>query len=358
MRFLFPPRVLLLPFLLFFLVVRLYGPDGTMLCQAFSSSGGMAEINDCPLPSNGTYTILSADYNYSETGNYGLYLQRLNNPESSTVLGYGQNIGGEISFAAEMDTYTFSGVAGEWVLINLAVTLGTLDPQIRLYRPDGTLLCNASNSNGGFAEITNCQLSDTGTYTLLVNDYGDIDPGNYRLYLQRLTDAVNTTPLSFGVPLAADIALASEIDTYTFNATAGDRVLIDMAVSSGLLDPQIRLFGPNGTQVCQDYKTSGGAAEIADCQLPATGTYQILAGDYGSTETGNYGIFLQRLNQPGNSTVVTYGQNITRDIILTAEMDTFTFVGTANDWVVIDMAVTLGGLDPQIRLFRPDGTQF
>ena len=336
--------------------VRLYGPDGIMLCQAYSGSGGMAEINDCPLPSNGTYTILFADYYYSETGNYGLYLQRLNNPESYTVLAYGQSTGGDISIVPEMGTYTFSGEAGERVLINMAVTLGTLDPQIRLYRPDGTLLCSASYSNGGSAEINNCPLPDTGTYTLLVNDLGDTETGTYRIYLQRLTGALNPTPLSFGLPTTADITLAAEMDTYTFSASVGDRVLVNMAVSSGLLDPFIRLFGPDGTPVCQAQNASSGAAEINDCPLPATGTYQLLAGDYGSTETGNYGIFLQRLNQPGNTTAVTYGQNITKDIILAAEMDTLTFVGTANDRVMIDMAVTLGGLDPQIRLYRPDGT--
>jgi hypothetical protein len=44
--------------------VRLYGPDGTKLCSGWG--GDMAETGNCPLPSNGTYTILADDH-------YGTY---------------------------------------------------------------------------------------------------------------------------------------------------------------------------------------------------------------------------------------------------------------------------------------------
>lgn len=335
--------------------IRLYRPGGTMICEAFYGTGGMAEINDCALPVDGTYTILFADYQYTETGNYGIYLQRLNNPGNASALTYGQTAVGDISLVPEMDAYTLSGEAGQRVMIAMAVTLGALDPQIRLFRPDGTLLC-AGTVAGVSAEINGCLLPSTGTYTLLVNDVGDTEIGNYRLYLQRLTGGANPTPLSFGLPVTTDIALAAEMDTFTFTAAAGDRVLINMAISSGLLDPQVRLYGPNGTLVCQTSSTSGGVAEISECLITESGTHQILASDYGNTETGNYGIFLQRLNQPGNATAISYGQTITRDITYPSEMDTFTFVGSANDRVLIDMAVTLGTLDPQIRLYRPDGT--
>ena len=38
----------------------------------------------------------------------------------------------------EVDTYSFSGTSGGQVLVRMAATSGDLDPQVRVYRPDGT----------------------------------------------------------------------------------------------------------------------------------------------------------------------------------------------------------------------------
>ena len=335
--------------------IRLFGPDGTLVCQAQNASSGMAEINDCPLPATGTYQVLAGDYGSTETGNYGIFLQRLNQPGNATAITYGQNITKDIILAAEMDTFTFTGIANDRVMIDMAVTLGGLDPQIRLYRPDGTLLCSNSNSNGGYAEINNCTLPDTGTYTILAHDYGNTEAGNYRVYLQRLSNPANATPLAFGQTQSGDITLAAEMDAFSFTAAAGDRIIVAMAVSSGLLAPQIRLYDQTGTPVCQGSTSSGGASEINNCPLPVSGIYTIITNDNGNTKTGNYGLYLQRLNNPSGVTSLAYGQTVTGDILGPAEMDTFTFSGQAGERVLINMTVTLGTLDPQIRLYRPNG---
>ena len=188
--------------------VRLYGPDGNMLCQNFSTSGGMAEIYDCPLPSNGTYTILFADYGYSETGNYGLYLQRLNNPENYTILDYGQNTGGDISIAPEMDTFTFSGVAGDRVLINMAVTLGAL---ILKFGCTGRMApCSAVHltATADRRKLTTARFPIRGPIPFWSTILAIPKRGLTVLYLQRLTGALDPTPLSFGLPITADITLS------------------------------------------------------------------------------------------------------------------------------------------------------
>src|SRR5512135_2052528 len=58
--------------------IRVYSPDGTKLCE--TNAPTTAEIASCPLPSTGTYSILAFDsFNGTLTGDYYLYLQRLNN---------------------------------------------------------------------------------------------------------------------------------------------------------------------------------------------------------------------------------------------------------------------------------------
>ena len=70
----------------------------------------------------------------------------------------------------------------------------------------------------------------------------------------------------------------AEMDTYTFTASAGDKVLVRMSKSSGDLWPEIRVYSPDGTKLCEAY--SSATAEIASCTLTSTGTYTILAYDY------------------------------------------------------------------------------
>jgi hypothetical protein len=111
------------------------------------------------------------------------------------------------------------------------------------------------------------------------------------------------TPISYGGTLSGSIDAPDEVDIYSFTATAGDKVVVRMAVTSGALDPEITLYKPdNITLPCSAYYPFGGTAEIASCALPETDTYTIRAGDSGNTDTGSYNLFLQRLNNPGNAT--------------------------------------------------------
>ncbi|MFX0204595.1 MAG: carboxypeptidase-like regulatory domain-containing protein, partial [Candidatus Hodarchaeota archaeon] len=136
----------------------------------------------CTLPKDGTYTILASDSYGDRTGDYCLYLQRLNNPGNKTNISFGETLCNTISDAALMDTYTFTAVADDKVLVSMTRTSGDLLPYIRVYDPDGIFLCEDWLGNPT-AEIPSCTLPKDGTYTILASDsYGD-RTGDYYLYL-------------------------------------------------------------------------------------------------------------------------------------------------------------------------------
>jgi uncharacterized protein YfaP (DUF2135 family) len=332
-------------------LLRLYRPDGTLLCSSPTPANGTTEINGCSLPVTGNYTLLVNDYGNTESGDYTLFSQRLNQPENAATLNFGQTVTGTIDQAAMAKTYAFTAQASDRVLIAMAITSGTLDPQLRLYAPGGALVCAANNVK----EINDCLLPAAGTYTLIANDYGHTETGGYCLHLQHLNNPGNATALSFGQTAAGAIAQAAEMQAYTFTANASDRVLIAMGVGSGTLDPQLRLYGPDGVLVCSRYST-GGWVEITDCPLPLSGTYTLIANDYGNTKTGQYGLYLQRLNQPGNPSALDFGQTVSVAIGQVAEMRTYTFSADSGNRVLISLAVGSGTLDPQLRLYGPGGT--
>jgi hypothetical protein len=332
--------------------IRVYSPDGTRLCEAHS--GIVAEIASCTLPSAGTYSILAYAYYGTDTGNYYLYLQRLNNPGSPVPIAFGQTLSGSILTAAEMDTYTFTASAGDKVLVMMSTSSGSLWEGIRVYSPDGTKLCQAPDSNP--AEIASCTLPSAGTYSILAYDASTSGfTGDYYLYLQRLNNPGSPVPIAFGQTLAGSIITPAEMDTYTFTASAGDKVLVRMGKPTGTLAPAIRVYSPDGTRLCEAH--SGIVAEIASCTLPSAGTYSILAYAYYGTDTGNYYLYLQRLNNPGSPVPIAFGQTLSGSILTPAEMDTYTFTASAGDKVLVMMSTSSGSLWEGIRIYSPDGTK-
>ena len=267
--------------------VRVRDSGGIEQCAAYGTAS--AEIATCTLPGGGTYSILATDRLSAETGDYYLYLQRLNNPGSALPITFGQTLPGSILTPAEMDTYTFTASPGDKVLLRIADTSGDIWPEVRVYDPAGAKQCDAYGTAS--AEIATCTLPGGGTYSILATDRLSAETGDYYLYLQRLNNPGSALPITFGQTLPGSILTPAQMDTYTFTVTTSDTVGVRMRTVSGDLWPGIRLYGPDGTKLCEDEAAS--AAEIAACPLPGSGAYTILAFDsLGGTLTGGYRLYL------------------------------------------------------------------
>ena len=197
-----------------------------------------------------------------------------------------------------MDAFAFTATAGDRVMIAMAVSSGLLDPQIRLYDPEGNLIRQVETTSGGTAEINEFSLPVSGTYALLANDHGNTETGNYGFYLQRLNNPANGIPLGSGQAVDGEINQVAEMKTYTFQANANDRAVFSMKATSGNLDPQVRVYRLNGTLLCWGYYANGGTGQTSTCVFPETGMYTILTNDYGGTDTGGFTL-LSRLPESG-----------------------------------------------------------
>jgi hypothetical protein len=344
--------------------IRLYNSAGTLLVSAANNEcgGSGVELNTALIPANGTYSVWVSDCSNTNTGNYVLYSQRINDPIGAVSLAFGQTVPGTIGFTSQSNTYTFSANAGDEVYLDLVVTSGNLAPKIRLYDPNGTLnTSNANNECGGPAlETTTAQLPATGVYTLLVGDCSDTNTGNYELYSQRTDNpGAPVVPLLFGQTEAGMIGSAGQSNTYTFSANAGDVVYLDLVVTSGNLAPKIRLYDPNGTlNISNANNECGGPAlETTTAQLPVTGVYTLLVGDCSDTNTGNYELYSQRTNNPRVPVVpLLFGQTGAGMIGSAAQSNTYTFSANAGDVIYLDLVVTSGNFAPKIHLYDPNGT--
>jgi hypothetical protein len=176
--------------------------------------------------------------------------------------------------AGDRDVYEFTGQAGDRVFISAKKTSGYLYPYIYLFPSDG------SNFEASGAESVNCQLSQSGTYKIVIQDGDDDGPysdqalqdaGSYNITLLNLTGCS-------GVPIGCDETLSGSLvagdrDVYEFTGQAGDRVFISAKKTSGHLYPYIYLFPSDGS----NFEASG--AESVNCQLSQSGTYKIVIQD-------------------------------------------------------------------------------
>ena len=280
----------------------------------------------------------------------------------SQSLNFGSVETGTIGVAAQTNSYTFSGNAGDVVDFTLA-TSGYLIPKILLYNPNGTLLSsNYGNSpfdcGGSTVEMNTVMLKTAGTYTVDVTDCNSTNTGTYALYSQRTNNPAGATNLPFNQAEAGTISSAAQSSTYTLSANANDEVDFTVATGGGLV-PKIRLYNPNGTLLSSNYGNSpfdcgGSTVEMNTVMLPTTGTYTVLIGDCSDTNTGSFEIYAQKTDSfPG--TPLLFGQVQTGSISLAAQSSTYTLSANANDQVDFTVA-TGGGLVPKIRLYNPNGT--
>ena len=233
----------------------------------------------------------------------------------------GAFVTGAINQAGEVNAYTFSANIGDSILVHAGRSSGDLYPLIRLYGPPGILLGESSGASEAellvtlpdvyrvsfplLAARTGAALAAgesyppgpplaataPGTYTLLISDSGTYT-GGYGLFVQRTNNPGNATAITPGQTLAGTIAEPGQMQTFAFDAAAGDAVQITMARTSGSVYPAIELYDPTGSLVGQN---SGAVQVQVTRTLSAPGVYTILAGDYDGTCTGGYNVNMVRV---------------------------------------------------------------
>jgi MBG domain-containing protein/chitobiase/beta-hexosaminidase-like protein/pre-peptidase len=341
--------------------IQLYNSAGALIASAanYLCSGSTLELNTVKIPASGPYTVDISDCSDTNTGNYALYSQRINNPFPPVAeLTFGQTLSGTIGSAAESNTYTFSANAGDQLDFTLTASSGSLSPKIRIY-PESTGALTASVANylcsGSTIELNTVMIPVTGTYTVLVGDCSDTNTGTYDIYVQRTDNPGQPfVPILPGQTQTGAISLPAQSNTYTFSANAGDVLDFTMVTTSGSLSPEIQLYNPDGTlnSSVANYLCSGSTIEMNPVTLKQKGTYILLVGDCSETITGKYAIYSQRINNPGGIIVpLPPGQTVAGAIASAAQSNTYTFSANAGDQVDFTLTATSGSLSPKIRIY-------
>ena len=166
------------------------------------------------------------------------------------------------------------------------------------------------------------------------------------------------TVLSFGQTASGTISLSSQVDSYTFTASADDVVIITVADTDYSLHPQIQLYDPSLNLLGSAPGNSNNKGTLISSPLPTTGTYTVKVSSWTGASTGGYDLYIQRTNNPSGAANFVFGSAPASLINLPAQSDTYTFSATAGQSIYLAMTTTSGAtMSPAAKIFSPSGSQ-
>ncbi|MFC1475808.1 putative Ig domain-containing protein [Candidatus Zixiibacteriota bacterium] len=348
----------------------LYGPGDTLLDSHYDpwQPGGniyQAYLYDYELKENGIYKIYCSDVGGDATGDYLLSLQCWQHLKlNGQPITYDTAIDTNISVFGQYCAYTFTGAAGERIIVRMLAQTSTLDSELLLYGPGDTLLAGHSDpwNPGGYiyqAYLYDYELPENGTYTIYCSDVEDDATGDYLLSLQCWQHLkLNGQPITYDTAIDTNISVFGQYCAYTFTGAAGERIIVRMLAQTSTLDSELLLYGPGDTLLAghSDPWRPGGniyQAYLYDYELPENGTYTIYCSDVEDDATGSYWLSLQCREEALSrayplpdrdgtliGTLEQYG-DLNAYLILIDKYDTTSIIVTSQN----------GGVQPVLELF-------
>ncbi len=318
------------------------------------------------------------------------------------IIAYGMTVTGNIRDDNPAVAYEFNAQAGDIVTITMNSTVGNLDPYLVLNAPDGeqiTLNDDDPQNDTLNAAIRNVTIPEDGDYVIIATRYGGDDnpsTGRYALTIEQSVPIVATGQLEYGqrvIDTLDDTMFAIE---YSFEASVGDVVNIQMNATTGNLDTLLLLLNEEGDEVTRnddDSDSTGFNSFIRNFIMPSAGTYTIIATRFNEqvgTTTGEFELILtegrdnvevvqqsntplpppptpidntgQQANlplfEPQNiAGTVEIGGEISGSIPVDNGRLLYQFTGEAGQTVTIFMESVTSDLDPLIILLGPSGRE-
>ena len=257
---------------------------------------------------------------------------------------------GAINTNDTSDTWTFHADVGESIHLRMGTTNFT--GQYHLFAPSGALIF----STGGGGDLSTAyEATNSGTFTVSVNSYFAGGMGSYVLHYAKIPGAYvasdDGSAMTNGGNHVGFIELA-DLDLWTFEAVAGDRVFLRMGSSN--VAAQCLLYGPDGTLLA----TSGGGGDVSVGYAATTnGTFTVLVNSYFAGGVGSYVLHYAKI--PGTFVVFDEGGQMTNGVkhvgfIKLADFDLWSFDAAQGDAIVLRLGVT--NFHGQCLLYGPTGS--
>ena len=272
-----------------------------------------------------------------------------------TPITCGTPVHGTFTVLGQLDSYVFSGSAGESVLMT-PIKSSDLCVAADLYDPAGNRIGGTTCGVG-----TSVELPTSGDYTVTV--YGwPRGVGDYALMIQFTTGRC-AVPIGCGQLVTNEIRAPYETDAYSFAANAGDAVVFAAKRLTGDLCGAAMLCDPTGRRLVGTADFGAGCgANSTNITLTTTGTYTIIvydrapAGGLGQN-TGGYVTYWFKINSACNGLLLACGEKFDAAISGRGDVDYFSLVADAGDLIEAHLTGLPASMGPILELYDAAGQE-
>ena len=268
------------------------------------------------------------------------------------AISYDTDITSSLNTLGEAHEYTFSGQAGDRILIRMRGTSNGVDACLDLQSSGGALLA-AKCSGGGIVSIRYTLESDD-TFSIIASDANNNDTGSYGLSLQILNNTDFTEAIDCDSDVIGIFEHQAQMNAYSLEADAEDVVLIQMRGSTNSLESVVELYDPNGILIASG-ESQNSLMQTGPIELPITGTYMLVAMDKHGNDLDTYGLSVQIINRTGCVKEISCGNTTSTSLEQLAEIDAFAFEATAGERIQLQAVTEDVNLELQLQLFDSEG---
>jgi len=285
----------------------------------------------------------------------------------------GETLAGVIDPNGDEDAYTFTGSAGDTVIVEVARTSDAFEPGLDLIDPNLNVETFVHSALfGSRAVLEDHKLLMSGTYTVIVSDsFTDAsNTGEYNITLMKIPGSLNSPEDPDGEEIASGetksgaLGVYGDRDGFQITGAAGDTVILDVARTSGEFEPGLDLYDPAGNlETIVHSVLLDSRAILEDYKLLMSGTYTVVVSDSytDDPDPGGYNVTFMKI--PGslssaadaNGGAIVSGETKTGALGVYGDRDGFIFSGCADESVSLDVRKTFGTFEPGLDLYDPDG---
>jgi large repetitive protein len=296
------------------------------------------------LPNDGLYSIAVRGY-HNAALDYQFRLITQNNNIVPITLGSNSvpnTIIGKIDQKGEVDTYTFNGVTGNKIYLDVLNGVYSSNNIIKIYDPTGRLLFDQNLANGDSNPIV---LTANGEYRVQIDGSGESTDS----YEFGLIDLSQATSLTLDVPITVNLNNGRDTQFYQFTGIAGQRLKFDSLVDNNTAWTLYDSF--------EKVLFNERASTAREVTLMSSGTYLLGIKGNDSTAT-SYQFQVQQLAAATpllfTGTPLAFNTTISGSITSSTPglKVSYTFAGTAGQKIFYD---TLGGDYFRVWIQDPTG---
>jgi von Willebrand factor type D domain len=329
-------------------------PTGATVKASYSCPSSGTAFNTTVLVRTGTFTV-TVDPPGSETGSFTLTVRTPPADATAAATPGGAAVSVTTTTPGQNASVSFTASAGQRVLVSCAESAGVGTATYTLRDPDSEIVATAFSCPSSGTVFDRTTLTKAGSYLVTIDPDG-AEVGTFTLTVVNVVADAAATAATDGTPATLTTTTAGQNGVLSFAGTAGQRVYVTCAETSGIGAATYTLRDPGGTTLAQQFSCPLGGTAFTATTLPATGTYTIML-DPAGNETGGSTLRVFTVPFDAVATAATNGTAVNVTTTVPGQNAQVSFSATAGQRVYVGCSetATIGAATYTLR--DPTGAQ-